>query len=124
MKTLTPVRLRIDQRSIENYAALSDDYNPIHTDPIFAAATSLGGVIAHGTLSLNLLLESIERTFGATVAGQHEVSIRFKAPVREGDTVEAGGQVATDGTYDVWIRNQDGISVIEGTARLSVAGEG
>jgi 3-hydroxybutyryl-CoA dehydratase len=120
MRPLIPIRLRIDQAGIETYAALSDDYNPIHTDPVFAAATPLGGVIAHGTLSLNLLLESIEQTFGVPLSGSHELSVRFKAPVREGDIVEAGGQPGEDGCYDVWVRKQDGFAVIEGTARLAI----
>lgn len=114
---LIPVSLRVSQAGIEHYAELSDDYNPIHTDPAFAATTPMGGVIAHGTLSLNLLLESIERTFGAP-SGVHELSVRFKAPVREGDIVEAGGQPGADGCYDVWVRNHHGVTVIEGTARL------
>ena len=117
-KSLIPLTLRITQTGIEHYAELSDDYNPIHIDPVFAATTALGGTIAHGTLSLNLLLESIEQTFGMPLSGSHKLSVRFKAPVRDGDIVEVGGQPSDGGNYDIWVRNHHGVAVIEGTARF------
>ena len=49
------------------------------------------------------------------------LDVRFARPVHEGDTVEAGG-CAIDGrpgAYEVWVRNQEGMNVIEGEARYS-----
>jgi len=117
---LQPVRLAIDRNTLLRYAELSNDYNPIHVDPEFAASTPLGGIIAHGTLSLNLLLEAIERTFGRPTDSAHELDIRFRAPVREGDLVEAGGAQRADGDFDVWVRNQHGEAVIEGIATIDM----
>jgi acyl dehydratase len=122
--TLTPVALNVDRRAILAYARITGDFNPIHVDPEFAANTPLGGVIAHGTLSLNLIWQSLAATFGEEAMPGAAIDIRFTKPVREGDRVEAGGRRSADapGRFDVWVRNQDGIGVIEGTMTLLYAG--
>ncbi len=113
-----PIRLRIDRDSILAYAEMSNDFNPIHVDPDYAAKTPFGGVIAHGALSLNLIWRWVEQAFGAPVACAYVSETRFRAPVRENDVVEAGGAPAPDGGYRVWVRNQDGVEVIEGSLTL------
>jgi len=117
-RTLVPVRLLVDMPVIRAYAQITADFNPIHVDPGFAAATPMGGVIAHGTLSLNLIWQSIARTFGQAQLEGWSLDVRFTRPVRAGDTVEAAGTESTTrpGTFEVWVRNQDGAAVIEGTA--------
>ena len=117
-RTLVPVRLLVEMPAIRAYAQITGDFNPIHLDPEFAAATAMGGVIAHGTLSLNLIWQSIARTFGDAQVEGWSLEVRFARPVRAGDTVEAAGaESATHpGTFEVWVRNQDGAAVIEGTA--------
>jgi 3-hydroxybutyryl-CoA dehydratase len=123
MQSLDPVSLVVDETKLLQYAALSNDFNPIHIDPIFAAGTALGGVIAHGTLSINLLLESIERKVGQPCAGAYAIEARFKHPVRIGDVMEAGGERQPDGSFRLWVRNQRGEAVIEGSAWLNIRGE-
>lgn len=121
MKTqLIEVQLQVDQSTINAYAELTADRNPLHTDPAFAATTPMGGVIAHGTLSLNLLWLSLVRTFGEQAISGCELDVRFAKPVRAGQTISAGGQESdTPGLYEVWIRLADGTPAIEGT--LAVA---
>ena len=114
---LDPVVLDVDQATINRYAAVTGDYNPIHVDPEFAATTEMGGVIAHGTMSLNLIWQALERTLSGEELRVVELDIRFRRPVRIGDRIEAGGELAADGrSYQVWARNQKGEHVIEGTA--------
>ncbi len=55
--------MEIDQAAINAYARITDDFNPIHTDPTFAATTPMGGVIAHGTMSLNLIWQMAAQNF-------------------------------------------------------------
>jgi 3-hydroxybutyryl-CoA dehydratase len=125
LDTLTPVALKVDRQVILAYAQITGDFNPIHVDPEFAASTPLGGVIAHGTLSLNLIWQSLAASFGSEAMRGAAIDIRFTKPVRAGDTVEAGGRRSADapGRFDVWVRNQDGVDVIEGTAVLSATKE-
>ena len=119
-QTLAPVRMTVTEEAILAYADLTGDRNPIHLDQAFAAATPMGGRIAHGTMSLNLLWQSIVATLGDEAACGLDLDVRFVAPVRIGDEVEAGGERRPDGAgWDVRVRNQRGEAVITGTLRPS-----
>ncbi|MGV6806465.1 MAG: MaoC family dehydratase [bacterium] len=115
---LKPVRLKVTSELISGYAVVSDDFNPIHLDPEYAAASPMKGIIAHGTISLNLIWQSLEQTFGNQPVDHAMSDVRFKAPVRENDVLEAGGEILADGAIEVWVRNQDGVKVIEGHAKF------
>lgn len=119
-RTLQAVRLSVDMPAILAYAEITGDFNPLHVDPVFAATTPMGGVIAHGTMSLNLIWQAISKTFGAELAARSAIDVRFARPVRVGDAVEAGGAESTPGSgeFEVWVRNQDGVAVIEGSAHV------
>lgn len=121
---LESVALAVDEAAIMRYAAVTGDYNPIHVDPEFAAKTEMGGVIAHGTMSLNLIWQALERTLGRAALARIELDIRFRRPVRVGDRIEAGGTLDGSGArYAVWARNQHGENVIEGSASLLATDE-
>ena len=115
---LHPITLTVDQAAILIYAQITDDFNPIHVDPDFAATTPMGQVIAHGMLSANLIIQSIALTFGTARAARSALDIRFTRPVFAGDVVQAGGTEDTpgEGRFSVWVRKQDGSPVIEGSA--------
>ena len=119
-RTLHPVRLSVDMPAILAYAEITGDFNPLHVDPVFAATTPMVGVIAHGTMSLNLVWQAIARTVGPGVAASSAIDVRFARPVRVGDVVEAGGEESfgRPGEFEIWVRNQEGVAVIEGTAVL------
>lgn len=117
---LAPVALTVDMAAILAYAEITGDFNPLHVDPAFAATTPMGRPIAHGTLSMNLIWQSIAATVGGERAGRSEIDIRFARPVFVGDRIEAGGRAVEGaaGRYDVWVRRDDGTHVIEGTAQI------
>jgi 3-hydroxybutyryl-CoA dehydratase len=112
----------VDRAAIRRYADLSHDYNPIHLDPDFAARTPMGGVIAHGMLSMSLIWQSLAATFGSERMAGIELDVRFVKPVREGSWITAGGsRVADEAKYDVWVRaelDSGAETVIAGTATL------
>lgn len=68
------------------YAGASDDYNRIHYDQDYARSAGLGGVIAHGMLTMALMTRALTDWAGpeGTV---RKLSARFVAPVRPGDVV-------------------------------------
>ncbi len=110
----------IDRAAIRAYAEITDDFNPIHVDPEFAARSPLGGIIAHGMLSLNLVWESLCDTLGPGVVTGTVLDIRFMRPVRENDEVTAGGNFVPGASgYAVWAKNQKGEIVLAGTLRLA-----
>jgi len=120
---LQPVSLPVRFETILAYAEITGDYNPIHVDPQFAARSPMGGVIAHGTMSLNLLWQSIAATLGDDALHRTSLDLRFVRPVRIGDTVEAGGARRPEriDAWEVWVRNAAGEPVISGTATLVAA---
>ena len=98
-------RMQVDRTAIRRYADITQDFNPIHLDPEFAAKTPMGGIIAHGMLSLSLLWQSVQATFGVDRMAGAAMDVRFVKPVREDDIVVAGGRRADgDANYQVWVR--------------------
>lgn len=116
---LDPLTLRATAAAIRAYADLTGDRNPIHVDPAFAATTAMGGIIAHGTMSLSLLWEALARAVGPDRVARTQLEVRFLAPVRLDDLVTVGGTRRADGAgvYDVWAR-AGATRVIEGIARV------
>ena len=75
------------------FAGVSGDTNPVHLDDEYAAGTPFKGRIAHGMLTaafISAVLGTILPGPGAIYMSQ---SLRFKAPVRPGDTVRARARV-------------------------------
>ncbi|SBT04782.1 (R)-specific enoyl-CoA hydratase [Candidatus Accumulibacter aalborgensis] len=79
----------ITDADIVLFAAVSTDVNAVHMDEDFAKTTMFGGRIAHGMLSASL----ISAVLGNRLPGPGTIymnqSLRFRAPVRPGDTVHA-----------------------------------
>ncbi|GJL89835.1 MAG: acyl dehydratase [Minwuia thermotolerans] len=116
---ILPVSLKITQDRINAYAGITGDPNPIHLDAAFAAKTEMGGIIAHGTLSMNLILRAMAETFGPDACDDAEMDIRFVKPVRVDDVVTASGTHDREqpGRYNVQVANQAGEPVIVGWVR-------
>lgn len=75
---------------IGQFAGLSGDYNPIHTDAVFGADSQFGERIAHGALGLSVLTGLVTRlgVFEAgTIALLGIEDWRFVGPILAGDTV-------------------------------------
>jgi 3-hydroxybutyryl-CoA dehydratase len=71
------------------FAGVSGDTNPVHIDETFAAQTPFKTRIAHGMLSAGFISAVLGTKLpgpGAIYMGQ---TLRFKAPVKIGDTVTA-----------------------------------
>lgn len=79
----------ITDADIVLFAGVSTDVNAVHMDEDFAKTTMFGGRIAHGMLSASL----ISAVLGNRLPGPGTIymsqSLRFRAPVRPGDTVHA-----------------------------------
>lgn len=120
---------QVTQADINRYAEASGDYNPIHVDEAFAAATPLKGTIAHGMLVLAFVSEMLARTFGSDWDQSGRLSVKFRSPTRPGDTLTVSGQVESlqsEGDI-VWAtcalscRNQADEAVVTGEARVRVS---
>ena len=123
---LIPVTWTASAEAVAKYAELTDDFNPIHLDPVFAAATPFGRPIVQGTLTLNLVWQSLRETFGPAALPGVEIDIRFTAPVLVGETVTATGRPKKDNAavYEIAVTKDDGTVVLSGTAITSHVAQG
>lgn len=87
------LRKLITDADIEMFARVSTDHNPVHLDDDYARDTIFAGRIAHGMLIAGLISAVIGEQLpghGTVYMGQ---TLKFLAPVRPGDTVEAEVEV-------------------------------
>lgn len=79
----------ITEADIVLFAGVSGDNNAVHTNEEFAQSTVFGGRIAHGFLTASVISAAVANRLpgpGTVYLGQQ---LRFRAPVRPGDTVQA-----------------------------------
>lgn len=74
------------------YAGASGDFNRIHYDLPFALEAGLGGVIAHGMLTMGFAAQAVTDWAGPG-ALIRDIAARFLTPVRPGDVVRLTGKV-------------------------------
>ncbi|TXS92687.1 MaoC family dehydratase [Parahaliea maris] len=115
---------RIDMQQIRLFAAACGDVNPVHLDPAFAATTAFGEPIAHGMLTGAVVSAAIAMELpgpGTIYLGQ---SLRFRAPVKAGDTLTVELTVSEKRERRQWVsldctvRNQHDKVVASGTAEV------
>ncbi len=117
----------LSRTQIVQYAGASGDYNPIHTDEIFA--TKVAGyptVFAHGMLTMGLTGTMLTNYVGD--GRLTKFGVRFLSQVWPGDTLtaratveairEEDGQQLVDLTLSTV--NQDGQEVVKGSATARI----
>ena len=70
------------------WAELAHDHNPLHLDAGFAATTRFGVPIVHGHLLAAVVADEAETAWGDRLRDGGRVSVRFRAPVPVGSTIE------------------------------------
>jgi 3-hydroxybutyryl-CoA dehydratase len=126
---LGPLERTVTQERIDQYAEASGDYNPIHIDRAFAAASPFGGTVAHGMLLLSYLSTLLTRSFGHAWPNSGRLKVKFRNPAPAGTAVTAQGQVERleDGhgvQYALCAVRLDGAggeSLITGEARVGMS---
>jgi acyl dehydratase len=135
-KTFVTAGRTITEADVVAFAGLSGDFNSLHVDETFAAATGFGGRIAHGLLVLSVASGLTTRlpvlhALQPSLLGMTEVTCQWLAPVRIGDTIRVeltfiGAQLTRSGTRGrVTERrvalNQDDVTVLDSQWTLLVA---
>lgn len=121
----TLVKGPISKMDLVKYSGASGDFNPIHTIEEFAEQAGLGGIIAHGMLSMAYVGQMVT-DFAGMDADLVDFGVRFRAMVRPGDKVICKGTVnkveeKDDGEYvylQVMAETESNQLVIKGNATL------
>src|SRR5437763_16027249 len=122
-----PVVDDLKRTQIVQYAGASGDYNPLHTDEVFA--TQVAGypsVFAHGMLTMGMTGKMLTDYVGD--ARLTKYGVRFTSQVWPGDTLDSTATVKgiteRDGAkfveLDVKTVNQNGVEVLNGYAEARV----
>jgi acyl dehydratase len=109
------------------YAGASGDFNRIHYDHPFAVEKGLGGVLAHGMLTMAFAASCAVEAFGQ--ASQiSRIDARFTSPVRVGEVVKVTATVVERSAPDDLIEatltaDVDGRVVLRGVVEVAFAGK-
>jgi len=124
---VTPdVKYTITKDQIKEYALLSTDNNPLHVDEEFAKNSMFKGIIAHGTIPLAYMFQTVHEYFKVAWVKGLKYEVKFIAPVRPGDIVVCNGKVNSFGAgggdviIDLFCKNQKGENVIVGEAIVPI----
>ena len=85
----------LERIQLTRYAGASGDFNPIHQDDEFAKAAGMGGVFAHGMLSMGFVAQAVSDWAGA-------------------------GRVRKLVELDIWAENGKGEKVVAGKATVAL----
>jgi len=129
-ETIETAGRTVTESDVMRFAALSGDYNQLHTNVEYAEGTMFGQRIAHGLLGLSIVSGLSSRLgFGeGTVEAFTSLEWKFRAPIKFGDTIRArlevkqkkkmarlgGGFVI----FNVVVLNQEDDTVQKGTWTL------
>ena len=90
--------VEVDQKRIDMFANATGDHQWIHVDPVRAQDGPFGATIAHGYLTLSLLIplwtELLEVRNVTTTVNYGLGRVRFPAPVRSGSKVRLRATLA------------------------------
>jgi acyl dehydratase len=97
-QTFTGPARTVTETDLVNFAMLSGDWNPIHTDEEFAKSTYYGKRVVHGLFGLSMTTGLLDRTglFASSIIAA--LGIRdwnYKAPVFVGDTLHFEMEIAS-----------------------------
>ena len=111
----------VSERDILEFAALTGDAHPQHTDPEWAAGSRFGEQIAHGLLVISLAVGLMPLDPERVVALRRVSDAVFKQPVKIGDIVHVEGEIVRtrelgDGHGLVELR----LRIVNGDGRLAV----
>ncbi|HEY6697592.1 MAG TPA: MaoC/PaaZ C-terminal domain-containing protein [Acidimicrobiales bacterium] len=118
----------LTRTQIVQYSGASGDYNPLHSDEIFATQVAgFPGIFAHGMLTMGMTGKMVTNYVGD--GRLRSFGGRFRAQVWPGDTLTAQAEVVDirnddDGVGVVELRitttNQDGLEVFASQATATI----
>lgn len=118
----------LTRTQIVQFAGASGDYNPIHTDEVYATrAAGLPGVMAHGRLVMGMAGRAVTERFGNDAV--LKFGVRFLGSVWPGDSLDAIVEVVAvfdapvvSAELSIQITNQKSERVLSGSCVVALQG--
>ena len=87
--TFTTASRTITETDVVLFAGISGDFNPLHTDEVFAATTPYRKRIAHGALGVSIATGLANRlgVFEGTTIAIMGLEVRYRRPIFINDTI-------------------------------------
>ena len=116
----------ITETDVVNFAGLSGDFNPLHTDEEFGKSTPFKGRVAHGMLSVAIAtgLANQLGIFEGTTIALLSMTINYKGAAKFGDTIHMVLKVVDKKetskgdkgivTFNTIVYNQNDDPIVEG----------
>jgi acyl dehydratase len=93
--TKASVEFRVDAQQMRQFAELSGDFNPLHTDEAFARSKGYDGLVVYGAL----LVAKVSQLIGMKLPGRDSVwgslTLDFRRPLLVGQDADAEGTVTS-----------------------------
>jgi len=119
-------QITITESMVDDFAKLSGDFNPLHTDNEYAVSSGFDGRVCHGML----LGSFFSRLIGMYLPGKHALhisqSLNFVNPCFIGETITVEGKVIDKSPatkiikLETTITNESGKRIIDGKAQVIV----
>src|SRR5688572_12182630 len=125
----------ITEADIVNFAGISGDFNPMHTDAEYAKGTQFGARVAHGALIFSVATGLLYQlgVLEKTVIAFTGFEMKLRAPVFVGDTIKVTATVAKRRampaagggfiTFDIKVTNQSNDVLQKGEWTVMVASD-
>jgi len=123
----------VTEADLVNFSGFTGDFNPLHTDAVYASKNIFGERIAHGMCGFSMatgLLVRLNILEGTIVAFYGIDEWRFRTPIKIGDTIHVKANVVekkeskkeSQGliAFMVEVMNQEGTSVMGGLVKVIV----
>ena len=122
--------MEISQQRVQQFADATEDHQYIHLDPERASRTPFGGTIAHGYLTLSLLVHlNAEKALlpegVAMVINYGSDKVRFLAPVRVGSRIRSLQKIleVSEKSSGMWLVKTDVTVEIEHAVKPAMKAE-
>lgn len=112
----------LSEADIVRFTEMTGDRNPLHYDRTVAEVSRFGGIIVQGGVTSGLFNAIVAEDLPGPGTVFLQVNWAFKAPARPGDHITAEVEVLERrddkpiATLRTTITNQDGVTLIDGTA--------
>ena len=118
--------VKITESLVNEFAKISGDYNPLHTDEQYAKSTKFGKRVCHGMLLGSFFSKMVGMYLPGKNALYFSQTLNFKLPCFINDEVTVEGEILEKSlasrmlTIKTTIYNQDGKSLVDGIAKVMV----